>query len=340
MNFLTGAVKNFRAGCEPRGRRSTPLLLPLACIMGHGTSESIYSRIRTKARRVSQAALPRMHLVFNAFRLITFVALLAWSLIVLGLTTHFLVVLVSSELTHFVPFGIAASTLTIATMLGLLFLSNFWKTNPVSTRGELGCIGVLGTLWLALGTFMLTASSQSAEVECFSDDDGALEVTSFNTDTYQAQYRVIEAFSIFNAILTWGYFILLLFLALRHHYLGWKQVWLTSATTSPANRSSSRKATKRSGSLPVPVTTRRGEKNPPARHHASQRDERERPRHERDDAARRPHPDAKRPHPPTKSKSYHARPAHHSARVPEVTPPAEAHPRPKRRLTEPPPRHK
>lgn len=150
----------------------------------------------------------------------------------------------------------------------------------------------------------------------------------------------------------WGYFILLLFLALRHHYLGWKQVWLTSATTSPVNRSSSRKATKRSGSLPMPVTARRAEKNPPpSRHHAS-RDDRERPRHERDGAgrrppdAKRPHPptksppDAKRPHPTTKSKSYHAQGKSHSARVPEVTPPAEAHPRPKRRLTEPPPRHK
>lgn len=49
----------------------TPVGILRGLEMGHGTNGSIYSRIATRARKV-QAALPRMHLVFNALRAFTF----------------------------------------------------------------------------------------------------------------------------------------------------------------------------------------------------------------------------------------------------------------------------
>ncbi|KIJ56672.1 hypothetical protein M422DRAFT_40271 [Sphaerobolus stellatus SS14] len=338
--------------------------------MGHGTNESIYSRIATKARRV-QAALPRMHLVFNTFRTITFAVILAWSGIVLGLAVHFQKVLVSSELTHFIPFGISASAMTIIAMVLLLFLSHFWLTNPITTRTELISVALMGTVWLALGTLMATSSSADAEVECFSDSDGSLEVTSFTTDTFHAQYRVIEAFSLINAALSWGYFIILLFLALRHHYLGWKQVWKTAATSSPLQRAGSRKTPKRAGSLPAPVTARITEKETPrttkprnATHttrNVSTRDrdrERERERHrsdrsrerrdrERDrnrDVERRPYARERdqeregRPVPPMRSKTYTY--ADNALNAPPVTRPEKAHPKLPRRSTDPAPKRR
>jgi hypothetical protein len=115
------------------------------------------------------------------------VIILAWSVIVLALAVHFQLVLASSELSmsllwrpllavlllnvlpiaRFIPLAIFAAVFTIVIM-GLLYvwsiefilfthpsicsnrlvLSNFRKINPVSTRIELGCLGVVGTVWL------------------------------------------------------------------------------------------------------------------------------------------------------------------------------------------------
>jgi hypothetical protein len=109
--------------------------------------------------------------------------------------------------------------------------------NPVSTRIELGCLGLMGTFWigapsyrptlfypaytdLALGAFLASSDSETASVECFVSetnltpiDNGCEFFTPYflrlraetrvvSTETYQAQYRVLEAFSLFNAILS------------------------------------------------------------------------------------------------------------------------------------------
>ncbi|GJJ07461.1 hypothetical protein Clacol_001663 [Clathrus columnatus] len=296
--------------------------------MGHGTNESIYSRIATRARKVG-AALPRMHLVFNAFRAITFVAILTWSLIVLAIAVHFQILLVSSDLTRFIPLSLFTSAFTIFVILSLLVLSTLRKINPVSTRSELLLVGLAATFWLALGLLTAISPSQNADVECF-DDDGSLEVTSFNTDTFHAQYRVIEAFSLFNAILTWGYFLILLFLALRHHHLGWKAVWYTPATTSPLHRRPSQKPT-RSGSLPAPVTARGAITEKPhrerSRHHSSS------PRHGNGDryttTPRRHHHSSRRDTAPISSSKEPklAGAKTYVVYVPDVTRPPDSHPR-------------
>ncbi|KAF8592337.1 hypothetical protein K439DRAFT_1400057 [Ramaria rubella] len=291
--------------------------------MGHGTNASIYSRVATKARKI-QAALPRMHLLFNALRTFTFIVILAWSLIVLGIAAHFQIVLVSSDLTRFVPLALFGAAFTIFIMAVLLVLSNFRKINPVSTRLELCCLALVGTVWLALGLFMATSSSQDADVECFSEVDQSLEVTSFTTDTFHAQYRVVEAFSLFNAILSWAYFLTLLVLALRHHHLGWKRVWQTSATSSPMQRRPSEKPSQRSGSLPAPVTARMvanvmprdGHRSRQVTHHPSSRDP----------APRQSSRRSPRPQQQSGGKTY-------VVYVPDVNRPAESHPRTHHRRT-------
>jgi len=166
----------------------------------------------------------------------------------------------------------------------------------------------------------------------------------------------------------WGYFFILLFLALRHHYLGWKQVWKTAATSSPLQRNSSRKTPKRSGSLPVPVTTRGMTEKERARptttkprnvtQNVSTRDrdrerererqrekERDRHHHERTDrerdAARRHHstrdaaPPQARPSAPHRSKTYN-----YALNPPEVARPEKALPKVSRRATDPPPKRR
>jgi hypothetical protein len=70
-----------------------------------------------------------------------------------------------------------------------------------------------------------------------------------STETYQAQYRVLEAFSLFNVILgkfesiswsisflssaVWAFLLLLLALAVKHHYRVNRNVWYIAVTNYP-----------------------------------------------------------------------------------------------------------
>jgi len=78
-------------------------------------------------------------------------------------------------------------------------------------------------------------------------------VQAVNTETYQAQYRVLEAFSLFNVILILGFLLLLLFLAWRYHARGQRTVWTTPVTSFPWF-SSQDALNEKEGKLPPPVT--------------------------------------------------------------------------------------
>jgi len=81
-----------------------------------------------------------------------------------------------------------------------------------------------------------------------------IELPGFNTETYQTQYRVMEAFSLFNVILIWGFLLFLLFLAWRYHSRGQRAVWVTPVTSFPWFRSSQDAIYEKEGKLPPPVT--------------------------------------------------------------------------------------
>ena len=87
-----------------------------------------------------------------------------------------------------------------------------------------------------------------------------MTLTSFvvNTETFHAQYRVLEAFSFFNIILLWAFLILLLFLAVRHHRWGHKDVWISSVTAFPWFAGADAQ-TGKLPALPAPVSAKRSQ---------------------------------------------------------------------------------
>lgn len=194
--------------------------------------------------------------LFNIIRACVYLAVVLWSVICLAIAGHFHSLLVASDLTRFIPFAIFVCSAGLLIILVLLAFGFRKQMNPISTRIELGCLGLAGTFWLALGAFLITSASESADVECFSSETSTVPVEnpSFSTETYHAQYRVLEAFSLFNVILIWGFLLLLLVLVLREHFKGETQVWYCPVTVYPWLNSYSKSSPK----LPSPVTARRG----------------------------------------------------------------------------------
>ncbi|RPD67127.1 hypothetical protein L226DRAFT_549767 [Lentinus tigrinus ALCF2SS1-7] len=199
--------------------------------------------------------LPRMPPVFNIVRVCVYVAVLVWTIVCLAIAAHFLSILQASDLTRFVPFAIFVCCASLLIIIALLAFGLWKERNPISTRVELGCLGLTGTLWLALGAFVASSDSEMADVECFSSsaaDAEPIDLPGFNTETYHAQYHVLEAFSFFNMILIFGFLALLLVLALRQHRQGTKHVWVLPVTMISWFGPSGRHVPK----LPAPVTHR------------------------------------------------------------------------------------
>ncbi|KAI0375674.1 hypothetical protein BV20DRAFT_959689 [Pilatotrama ljubarskyi] len=193
--------------------------------------------------------------VFNIVRACVYLAVLVWTIICLAIAAHFQSILVSSDLTRFVPFAIFVCCASLLIFVALLAFGLWKERNPISTRVELGCLGLAGTLWMALGAFVASSDSEMADVECFSSadtDSEPIELPGFNTETYHAQYHVLEAFSFFNMILIFGFLVLLLVLALRQHRAGTKHVWMLPVSMIAWFGRSGRPQ----GKLPAPVTHR------------------------------------------------------------------------------------
>jgi len=88
-----------------------------------------------------------------------------------------------------------------------------------------------------------------------------------STETYQAQYRVLEAFSLFNVILgkppesifenmslspvVWSFLLFLLALAVKHHYRVNRNVWYIAVTNYPWFGKSTSQS-----NLPAPISSR------------------------------------------------------------------------------------
>lgn len=190
---------------------------------------------------------------FNIVRASIYGVVLLWTVICLAIAAHFQSLLVINDLTRFVPFAIFVCSASMLVLLTLLGCSVLRTGNPISTRIELGCLGLLGTFWLALGAYLASSESENANVECFSsaDETTPVDVTGFSTDTYQAQYRVLEAFSLFNVILIWGFLLFLLGMAVKHYYRVNRNVWFISVTSYPWFGPNTKLA-----KLPAPVVSR------------------------------------------------------------------------------------
>ncbi|KAJ3930067.1 MAG: hypothetical protein NXY57DRAFT_1013839 [Lentinula lateritia] len=204
----------------------------------------------------------RMPSLFNSLRGGIYVAAILFTVICLAMAGHFEAVLASSDLTRFVPFALfvgSASLLIILLLLGFSFL--FRERNPISTRLELASLALAGIFWLALGIYLASSDSQSADVECFAsatstqvlDDSSA----SFHTEQYQAMYRVLNAFSLINATLLLIFAFGLFLLALRRHRKGDEHMWYGPVTSCAwfNEYSKRRDRVKRSQSGILPVET-------------------------------------------------------------------------------------
>jgi len=260
----------------------------------------------------------RMPSAFTIFRAAVYGAVLLWTLICLAIAGHFQSILASSNLTTFVPLAIFVSCAGFLIIASLLLFSLKRVKNPISTRIELASLGLVGILWIALSSLLTTSDANDADVECYTSSTSTTLVDdpSFSTDVYHAQYRVLEAFSVFNAILIWGFFAILLALAIKHHFSGETQVWYCPVTSYPWFAKYSNKSKKALPKLPAPVTARTGgsrskakdpeyrkdyddEEKENARVHRGYKDERE-PRHARSHSRSRQAP----PPPPPKYYDY------------------------------------
>ncbi|KJA30265.1 hypothetical protein HYPSUDRAFT_61114 [Hypholoma sublateritium FD-334 SS-4] len=212
--------------------------------------------------RQTQLASSRARMsLFSIIRSSLYGTVILFTVICLAMAGHFQSVLASSNLTRFVPFAIFVCSVSLLVFLVLLSFSYFLRgRNPISTRIELACLGLAGLFWLVLGVFLVTSDAQDADVECFSSADSETplddDLTSFHTDQYQAMYRVLMTFSLFNAVLVLFACFALLFLAIRRHRKGDQHMWYGPVTScawfnSYGNTKQTEAKTSSSSILPV-----------------------------------------------------------------------------------------
>lgn len=177
-----------------------------------------------------------MPVLFNTIRAAVYATVLVFTVICLGMAGHFNSVLARSDLTQFVPFAIFVCTASLFIFMVLILFSLFLRErNPISTRIELAMLGLAGLFWLILGVYLTTSESQDADVECFTPDNQFVldpESASFQTDQFQAMYRVLMSFALMNAALIIASALILLFLAYRKHRNGDKHVWHVPVTSN------------------------------------------------------------------------------------------------------------
>jgi len=171
-----------------------------------------------------------MPILFNTIRASIYGSVLLFTGICLAMAGHFQSVLAASDLTRFVPFAIFVCSASLFIFIVLLSFSYFLRErNPISTRIELASLGLAGIFWLILGVYLTTSDAQTADVECFTATDLQVpldeQIANFHTDQYQAMYRVLNAFSLLNAILIIISGGILLILALRRHWRGDEHMW-------------------------------------------------------------------------------------------------------------------
>lgn len=205
---------------------------------------------KSSTRRCS---LVGMHSLLNLCRFCLYAAVMAWTLIVLAIAAHFEQMIISSELTRFVPLSIFISAVTLLVLTALLLAPVTLRHNPVSTRVELACLALLSAFWLSLGAY--TASADMGDLECFGDEEETepVEVPGFSNDTYHSQYRALEGFALINVFLLLSFLLFMLVLAVRQHIKGYRTVWLTPMPLYPWF---TRRSRQRPSKLPPPVTSR------------------------------------------------------------------------------------
>jgi len=205
--------------------------LPCRFIMSPPAANPLSSsQHRSKTSTTNFSSRVKMPILFNTIRASIYGLVLLFTGICLAMAGHFQSVLAASDLTRFVPFAIFVCSASLFIFVVLLSFSYFLRErNPISTRIELSSLGLAGIFWLILGVYLTTSDAQTADVECFTASDLQVplddQLANFHTDQYQAMYRVLNAFSLLNAVLVILSCGTLLILALRRHWRGAEHMW-------------------------------------------------------------------------------------------------------------------
>jgi len=193
---------------------------------------NLFSSIQHRSKHSANISSLRakMPVLFNTIRASIYGSVLLFTGICLAMAGHFQSVLAASDLTRFVPFAIFVCSASLFIFIVLLSFSYFLRErNPISTRIELASLGLAGIFWLILGVYLTTSDAQTADVECFTATDLQVpldeQIANFHTDQFQAMYRVLNAFSLLNALLIILSGGILLILALRRHWRGDEHMW-------------------------------------------------------------------------------------------------------------------
>ncbi|CAE6454237.1 unnamed protein product [Rhizoctonia solani] len=200
-----------------------------------------------------------MAITVSILRLGLFALVMLWTLIIFALLVQFQTLVIPSEYTSFIPFGIIVSIMTFIILITLIFLARFQRNFMIAqVRSELLFVGLLGFMWFALGLYTSTGVLADIEVECTDgDEDGEWDPS----EALLAQYRVVKGFAFFNAILLLAYVLTLFIMCIRHHRAGRKQVWTARVPTFPwfvtglvKPGQSQEKRSAETSALPPPVT--------------------------------------------------------------------------------------
>jgi len=149
--------------------------------------------------------------LFNTIRTASFATLLLFTLIVLGISAHWVSVLQGFYSAAYTAsgFALAVSVITLAFILPMLLISILRKGSLLSwVVVELGVCGVLWVLWLASAAYT-TSMTGGATLNC----DYAL--LSAEVQSICHQYQALQAFSWLNWLILFAYIVLLLVFAIK-----------------------------------------------------------------------------------------------------------------------------
>jgi len=163
--------------------------------------------------------------LFNTIRVVSFIAILLFALIVLGISGHWVSLLQGfvSSYSNPAAFALAVSVITWAFLGPLPLISMLRKGSILSwVVVELAIVGLLWVLWLAAAAYV-TSMTAGASLNC----DYAFLTP--EAESICRQYQALQAFSWLNWLILFMYLVLLLVFAIKAQGKG-HSVWTSDVT--------------------------------------------------------------------------------------------------------------
>ncbi|CUA70283.1 hypothetical protein RSOLAG22IIIB_00638 [Rhizoctonia solani] len=208
--------------------------------------------------------------LFDTLRLASFATVLAFSLIVLGISGYWVSQLqgVATSFATSSSFSLAVSVITWAFMFPILLVSALRRGSFLSWVAiELGICGFLWVLWLASASYT-TSMSAGITLNC----DLALTT---EAESVCRQYQAIQAFSWLNWLILFAYIVIAVIFAVKAMNKG-QSVWtmeitdLAAAASGSATDGSTIAASNYTGKAPEPNHYQQPQYNQPVQQYHPQ----------------------------------------------------------------------